>query len=264
MGKPVIHFAHANGFPMACYGELISELQQECDVIGKPMLAHDPRFSVQDGWNSSADEIIQFIESTAHEKVIGIGHSFGGSITLKAAAKRPDLFMGVVLLDPVMMVGLLPSTITKLFKKTGKIGAITPANKTEGRRRNWSSREEAHSYFKNKPLFADFTERSLDLYIRHGLYEFEGGFHLTFNVPTEVSIYKCVPTDIDQLAKTPLMIPGSIMRGAKTDVAYRPLVNRVARQHKMEVVTIKGGHMFPFEVPSETADLILKKIAAIK
>ena len=264
MGKPIIHFAHANGFPMACYGELIAELREEYDVIGKPMLAHDSAFPVKDGWNTSADEIIQFIESTASEKVIGIGHSFGGSITLKAAAKRPDLFKGIVLLDPVMMVGIFPSTITKLLKKTGRIGAITPADKTEGRRRTWSSREEAYSYFQRKALFKNFTNDSLSLYVQYGLFEKKEAFHLTFDVPTEVNIYKCVPTDIDLLAKAPLQVPGSIIRGYNTDVAYKPLVNRVARQHGMEVVTIKGGHMFPFEVPSDTANLILNKIATIK
>lgn len=264
MGKSIIHFAHANGFPMACYGELIAELQEEYDVIGKPVLAHDPRFPVQEGWNTSADEIIHFIETTANEKVIGIGHSFGGSITLKAAAKRPDLFNGIVLLDPVMMVGIVTSTVTKLLKRTGRIGAITPADKTEGRRRMWSSREEALSYFKGKALFKDFTEKAIDLYVEHGLYEDAGSLHLTFDVPTEVSIYKCVPTDIDLLAKTPLAIPGSIIRGAKTDVAYKPLVNRVARQHNMDVATISGGHMFPFEVPSKAADLIRSKLALTK
>jgi pimeloyl-ACP methyl ester carboxylesterase len=260
MSKPIIHFAHANGFPLECYRELIGALSGQFDVIGKPMLAHDPRFPVEDCWNTLVDEIIEFIEKTATKKVIGLGHSFGGTITLKAAAKRPDLFEQIILMDPVLMVGFLPSRITGLLKKFGKIGAITPADKTESRRRTWASREEAVSYFKNKALFKYFTEESLNLYVEHGLTEKGGTFHLQFDVPTEVKIYKSIPTDVDQLAKIRLQLPGCIIRGSKTNVAYRPFVNRVARQHKMNVTTINGSHMFPFEVPDETANVILSQV----
>lgn len=264
MGKPIIHFAHANGFPMACYGELISVLNQKFNVIGKPMLAHDSRFPIEDGWNTSADEIIEFIEKNATKPVIGIGHSFGGTITLKAAVKRPDLFKEIVLMDPVLMVGLLPSRITQFLKKIGKIGAITPADKTEGRRRIWASREEATSYFSEKALFKNFSKESLNFYVEHGLTRLNGACHLVHDVPTEVKIFKCIPTDIDRLAKTPLKIPGSIIRGVRSDVAYKPFVNRVARQHKMNVSTINGGHMFPFEVAKATANDILSQIVSFE
>ncbi|MFT4524051.1 MAG: pimeloyl-ACP methyl ester carboxylesterase [Bacteroidia bacterium] len=263
MGKPIIHIAHANGFPMACYGELISGLTNHFDVIGKPMLAHDSRFPIKDDWNTSVDEIIDFIETNADEKVIGLGHSFGGTITLKAAVKRPDLFKGIILMDPVLMVGFFPTLITNFLKRIGKIGAITPADKTEGRRRNWPSRVEALTYFESKALFKNFSQESLNLYVEHGLTERSDSFHLQYSVTTEVEVFKSIPTDVDLLAKTTLKIPGFIIRGAKTDVAYRPFVNRVARQHKMKVATVNGGHMFPFEIPTEATEVILNKISSI-
>ena len=263
MAKPTIHFAHANGFPFDCYGAFINQLEINFKVIGKSMLAHDPRFPIQDGWNASADEIIEYIERSAAEKVIGVGHSFGGTITLKAATKRPDLFERIILLDPVIVVGLFPTRVTRLLKKFGKIGMVTPADKTAGRKRAWHSREEARAYFKDKVLFKDFTNESLDLYVNRGLVEYDGMFHLAFDVPTEVKIYKCIPTDLDRLAKRPLKVPGMIIRGATTDVAYKPFVNRIAKQHNMNVATITGGHMFPFEVPEQSAKMIFSEALQI-
>ena len=248
--------AHANGFPTACYGELVQHLSQSFEVIGKPILAHDPDFPVQDGWNTSVEEIIDFIENSTSGPVVGMGHSFGGTITLKAASKRPDLFSHIILLDPVLVVGFIPVGVTDLLKRIGKIGAVTPADKTEGRRRIWQSREEAFNYFAGKALFKDFTERSLQLYVEHGLEKTADGYRLVYDVPTEVQIFRSVPTDLDRLSAQPIKCPGLILRGSKTDVARKPFVKRIAKAHRMAVQTVNGGHMFPFEEPDNTATAI--------
>lgn len=252
MSKPVIHFAHANGFPSLSYGELIQQLGGSYDFIYKNILAHDERFPVNEGWKNSADEIIDFIERTADKPVIGLGHSFGGTISLIAASKRPDLFESLVLMDPVILVGFIPSKIGGLLKRYDKIGKVTPADKTQTRKRFWRTRDEAKVYFQSKPLFKNFSDRALDLYVEHGLVQNENGVELAFDVPTEVKIYKCVPLDLDQLA--PVTIPGVILKGKTSDVSRKPFVNRVAKVHGLKVHTIEGGHMFPFENAKAIAD----------
>ncbi|KAF8631740.1 hypothetical protein AX15_002221 [Amanita polypyramis BW_CC] len=91
--------------------------------------------------------------------IVCIGHSFGGcSITLTALFS-PQLFTGLVLVDPVIM---LP----------GALGypVYDVALNALSRRETWKSRSEALALFKGSPFFASWDREALELYVECGLY----------------------------------------------------------------------------------------------
>ena len=68
-----------------------------------------------------ADWLIEFLERTQTGPVIGIGHSQGATATAMAAAKRPDLFSALYLIDPVTFTrkqSLLFNRIPRLILQT--------------------------------------------------------------------------------------------------------------------------------------------------
>jgi len=106
----LIHLAHANGIPGSSYRPLYERLQPHtCFALER--FGHDPRFPVDDNWTHLADELIAHLQEHATEPVVGIGHSMGAVVTFMAACKRPDLFSGVLMLDPPIFWGVAAWTL---------------------------------------------------------------------------------------------------------------------------------------------------------
>ena len=78
------------------------------------------------------DELIDEVEAKYDHPIIGLGHSSGAATTLLAAAKRPELFEKIILLDPVVFSGR--KTIGYLVvKEIGVYGnPLVPAKKDDG------------------------------------------------------------------------------------------------------------------------------------
>ena len=152
---PYLHFAHANGFPGACYNKLFSLLSADFDVGYLPASGHDPRFPVTDGWPFLVEELIASIAGSRRAPVLGVGHSLGGMLTFLAAVRRADLFRAVILLDAPLL-GRFTGSALQLVKRIGLIDRVTPAGITRNRRRHWPNREAALAHFRRRRLFRNF------------------------------------------------------------------------------------------------------------
>ncbi len=55
----------------------------------------------EDGWDTSdySELIVSFIQSKGLDKVSLLGHSFGGRVSLRIAAKYPEIVEGIILID---------------------------------------------------------------------------------------------------------------------------------------------------------------------
>lgn len=251
-----LFFAAANGFATATYTTLFNLLEEKGNkVIYKPLLAHDEKFPLLNDWDGGKNEIIDFIEKNAKDKVYGIGHSFGGVSTFKAAVERPDLFKGVILLDPVLLLGWF-SFLMKIARFAGKGDEFSPAKYSKTRKTHWKSAETAYKSLRHKGLYKNFEEACFMDYIKHTTETREDGCHLKFTLEKELEIYRTVPLNLGKLAGK-CKVPIALMVGEKTDVTVDAFVKIFKRQHKIEqFFKIKGGHMFPLENTRETADCI--------
>ena len=86
---PVLHLAHANGFPPGTYRKLIEllktryhvfTLRSRCLVPGSDPLTLG-------SWTDLADELAHSLRARGLENVVGVGHSVGGVATLLASVR---------------------------------------------------------------------------------------------------------------------------------------------------------------------------------
>lgn len=260
----VINFAHANGFPADSYKKLWKLLPGDHQIMAKPMYGHDKHRPVSDNWQNQVKELIAFVESRAEEPVIAIGHSFGGVISFMACCQRPELFKGLIMMDPPIVTGMV-SKAFRLLKKTPWIDAFVPSGKSKYRKAIWAPEEDVYAYFKPKALFRYFDEECLADYVRSATQKDKEGARLIYDVSVETQIFRYIPHNIHHFDGK-LNIPAYLYTAEHTNVCFPYLARRFQKRHPgMRYQVIPGvGHMYPLEKPRETAAMLAKTINEIE
>ena len=258
MNKPIIHFAHANGFPAKTYEKLFSFLEPEFRIKYLERHAHDAKFPVDDGWNLLKDELKAAIEANYSEKIIGLGHSLGGVLHLLVAAESPELYKQIILLD-APIISRLSSFGLRVLKFTNLMESFTPSKITRYRRNLWTTKREVYGHFKGKPKFAAFDEDVLRDYAEHGTIETEKGYELFFNPQIEAAIYRTIPHTLPRL-RGKLNFPITFIGGTNSREAELAGLKFMRRNFSINFETVEGSHLFPFEKPRETAKKIISNI----
>ena len=210
------------------------------DAIGM-----DPRYPPTEGWPHLVEQWIDSID----EPVYGVGHSLGGYLNYLAAARRPELFRAIVLLD-APIIGPVRGRMLGATKRLGIVDRVTPAAATRERRSSWSSREEAAAHFRTRKLFANFAPECLEDYVRHGLVEKDGTLRLKIDPLVEYQIYRTIPHDMMRHLKS-LRVPAAFIGGAESQVVRR--VRLAGMKPRFLMRKVPGGHLFPLEQPREAA-----------
>ena len=262
MLRDIIHFAHANGFPSGTYRKMLSCLQQRYVVTAIDKLGHDPRYPVDDNWESLVEELTDHIEGSAEKPVVGLGHSLGGVLTFMAAYRRPQLFSKIIMLDPPLVYGP-PSMLIFLAKKLRIIDRVRLVSQTKKRRTRWPSQEEAEAYFRRISLFRRFDPDCLRDYVRYGTTSVEGGVMLSFDVNIEASIFRTTPHNMTSLQNR-LGVPGAVIVGENSYTANN-MIRRFAKRHRLHLERLKyGTHLFPLEYPERTAVLVMETMQKLE
>jgi pimeloyl-ACP methyl ester carboxylesterase len=254
--KPKLHFSHGNGFPSPCYRQMLTALDPyfECVYIDK--VGHAPEYPILDNWEALTDEVIASIRAQSDGPVVAVGHSLGGVLNIFAALKQPELFQAVILLDSPLLSRIRQRGL-HLSKKLGFIDKITPARRTQGRRCHWPTRDAAFKYLKRRDLFKHVTEACLNDYIDYGMTQDTSGVTLRFDSEVEYQIYRTMPHSLAAYPKK-LHVPSALIYGSDSDVIHAADRRHMKRRYGISAFKTEGTHMFPFEHPKVTAQLILK------
>jgi pimeloyl-ACP methyl ester carboxylesterase len=259
MPKPVLHFSHANGFPAPCYGQMLAPLARCYRLSWIEAIGTDPRYPPTEGWPLLVAQLIDTLEREYRsEPVYGVGHSLGAYLNFIAAAQRPELFRGIVMLD-APVIGALRGRALGAVKRLGIVDRVTPAGMTRERRREWASREEARAHFRSRRLFRHFTDECLEDYVRHGLIGRPGHYRLRIDPEIEYRIYRTIPHDMSRHLRT-LKVPAGFVGGTESDVLRR-VGMRAMRGARFLKRRVAGGHLFPFEQPLAAAAAIEELLA---
>lgn len=255
-----VHFAHANGFPAGSYKKLWRSLPDSLHVIAHDKFGHNQSLPVNDNWQNQITELIHYLEANARQPVYAVGHSFGGVVSFMTCCQRPDLFKGLIMLDPPIMAGPI-APLFRFIKKTSLIDKVSPSGKSRLRKTFWESHENPVDYFKPKALFRNFDEECLYDYVKSATKKEKSGTRLTFDAAIETAIFRKLPHNINSF-KNKLTRPAKLFTAQHTNVCFPPLIRRFLKQHRgLDHEMIKGvGHMFPFEKPQMTAKLIANTI----
>ncbi len=261
MSDSTINFVHANGFPARSYQTIFDNIPTHIKVIALDKYGHSDLYPVENNWQASVDELLDFVKNNhqGSEKIISVGHSFGGVVAFMAACQNPALFKGVIMLDPPVFVG--PSAlVVRIIKKTSLIDKFSPAGKSKKRRSHWPLDSDIKKQFSRRKLFRDFDSRCLTDYVKHGIVERNNQLELAFSAEVEANIFRTLPCNLSSF-KNKLTIPGALIYAEKTDVCPQHFFKRFAKLNKkITIRTVPGGHMFPLERPEETAKLITEII----
>jgi pimeloyl-ACP methyl ester carboxylesterase len=250
--KKLIHFAHANGFPGACYRKLYGYLAPHFDITYVDIIGHHPDYPVTDNWEHLVKELIADIEKQQRQPVIGVGHSLGGVLHFLASQQRPDLYQAVVMLDAPVL-DRVRSAAVRVMKMVGMIDKITPAGRTKYRRQSWSSTQAAIEYLQTKALFADFDPECLSDYVNFGMQHLaDGSVQLRFDRDIEYRIYRTLPHHLGRYRQQPIIATG-LLYGKTTNVILASDIHYMQKNLHIHTQVTNGGHLFPFEFPMQTA-----------
>ena len=253
---PLVLMHHANGFCAGTFGLVAEALVPEYRVIGIDARGHGdstkPEGPEAYRWERFAEDLLAVAERLAAERydgrvAVGLGHSFGGTAVIGAAARRPDLFGRLVLVDPVIPP---PPELVAQFDP-GRMERLRGMVDAARRRRSvWASRAEARAHFAARSLFAHWRPRALDLYVEHGLRELaDGQVELRCPAEIEATIFsEGGGLDLEALARR-VQAP-SIWLWATRGAFPRPLYERIAGLMRgATLVDADSGHLIPMERP---------------
>lgn len=259
MSQTLINFVHANGFPAGSYQTLFDYFPEKYQVISHEKYGHDKRYPVKNNWQPLVDELINFVkqqlEIHQQKQVINVGHSFGGVISFIAACQQPDLFKGLVMLDPPVITGST-AFMMKFLKKTRFIDKFSPSGKALVRRKTWPLGTDVAKLFSKRSLFKNFDERCLADYVSHGIIQKDEQLELAFSAQIEADIFRNLAENLSSY-KNKLILPAALIYAEQTDVCPHSFFKKFAKLNKnIRLTTTTGGHMFPLEQPEKTATLI--------
>lgn len=269
-GKPVIHFAHANGMPSRVYQPIFNVLESYFTVEYIAVLGFDeegkPSYPIDNHWKSLTQQVIDSVQKLIKKHkvpVIGLGHSLGALCTLQAMYRKPKLFVQAVLMDPPLIYGkdnLLWHAAKLLSLK--KVDKISPAGVSKNRRDVWESREQARELLRPKSFFKNFDERAFEGYLEHGLRDqVDGTVTLTIPKDIEVAVFRTNPSWYWLKPNSAPKKPVTLIIGDDSRFYEMGFPQKVRRRLSIPFRLHPGGHMFPLEHPDSVAQLIMATIA---
>jgi pimeloyl-ACP methyl ester carboxylesterase len=170
---PLALLHHANGFCAGTWGLVAEPLSAHFRVIAMDARGHGDSSKPEDPelyrWEVFGEDIIGVAEQLSAEHpdgriALGLGHSFGGTSMLLAAARRRELFERLVLVDPVL-----------ILREWAELDPARPsrgpslADSARNRQMVWPDRETARRKWRDKAMFASWDPRALDLYLEFGV-----------------------------------------------------------------------------------------------
>ena len=265
----LIIFSHANSFPAGTYGVLFRSLRARgYNVKALEKFGHNSQLPVTSNWPHIAKELAQFAETEvqkAGEPAYLVGHSLGGFLSLMVSCKRPELSQGVVLLDSPILGGWKAKTL-QFAKVTQLVGSISPGKISQNRRYSWDSAETALAHFASKKIFAAWHPQMLQDYITHCTHDDEktGKRVLSFDRAIETAFYNTLPHNLDRLIKRhPLQCPVAFIGGVSSVEMQQVGMTMTNKLAKGRIQMLSGSHLFPMEIPVETAAAIDSAVKAM-
>lgn len=264
---PVLHFAHANGFNAETYKSLLAPLANRFHIYAADQRGHGfstlpapPGFAK--GWTAFRDDLIRFLEQLGGEPKLLAGHSLGGAASLMAAAARPDLVRGLILIEPVFVPAMM-FRLYRLFIATGlgRPKVVDFVERATKRRDMFESVAAAEAAYRGNGAFKSWPAEMVHDYVAGGtLPAADGRVRLACAPRVEAEGYAGTPGGIYRLAGK-VRCPVTLIRGENPGSTCRPQEAAAVSRLKpnTRIVTVAGaGHFLPMERRDIVRDEIVR------
>jgi len=257
-----IHLLHAAGFCAGIYSPFVKYLLNDFHTIASDIRGHGGSEIIDirriRHWETFADDLNSLIGQTMTPPVIGVGHSLGAVATFMAAAIYPNLFSGIILIEPVILPGHILWLLGAL-RMLGLSKKIPLVKQARRRRKIFQGKKEALKLFTSgRGIFKTWSREFVDAYLECGLLEKNPETAvLTCDPELEAQIYESIPTNIWKYAKK-ISCPVLAIRGRQSDIFYPESAERLGNLIvDLELKTIPAaGHFVPMEKPKECSEII--------
>ncbi|MFT7581814.1 MAG: pimeloyl-ACP methyl ester carboxylesterase [Myxococcota bacterium] len=256
----VLHFAHANGLPAACYAPLLDRLAERHRVVAiANRSAWDPEVPADlDGWRPFAADLLAGLDT--HEgpeaRLVGVGHSLGAVTTLFAALQQPERFRALVLIEPVFLSPTLLAFLRLAPRWLRRRSAI--AKRAARRRETWETLDAAFDFFRSKALFWRFDDQTLRSCVEAIVRPDDAvGYRLVIDRRWESAIFASPPQVWRSVAQN--RIRTLAIRGEDSKTLTPEAWDRwksASGPGDIFAEIPKTGHLAPLEAPEQVADLI--------
>lgn len=255
-----LYFAHANGFPSESYKCLFQHLN--VDKINYVNILGRGKYALNGDMNNFANEILEDIASKNLKNVIALGHSAGAVALMIAASKKPELFKFLILIEPVLF-SPFKRMVIDIARGVGLGDKMGVVKKARNRKMYFGSKDEAQNYFEQKRFFQRFDSKCFDGYLKEALVENNRGeVELKIPADEEAEVFKSVHTKVP---KNLNKLDGIYIYGDNSEMLWKADLNWWKRKFpNFKMKSIDGTHVFPFENPLSTAEIINEELSRIK
>jgi pimeloyl-ACP methyl ester carboxylesterase len=254
-----ILFAHATGFLPWLWHPVIKQLVPQ-NQIWVPYICNYRECDPEKGglsWDIIAKDLSSFSHSLNIKNPLVVGHSMGGTVLTIAAASYGIEPRGMILIEPIF----LPE---EFYSMEATVKDHPLASKSIKRTNHWKNEEEAWAYLKSKPLFSDWDEEVLALYLKYGMEKQRAGdLKLTCTPESEAAMFMGGWSRNPWPLLDKLTCPVLIVEGEKSEnknfIDVKKAVS-LLRHGKYKSVA-GAGHLIPMQKPKEVAQIIKEFLA---
>ena len=264
--RPVLHWAHANGFNGPTYEPLLTPLADQFDSYAWDARGHGRTDAgavpaKMTGWDIYGRDLIALVEHLAekHGRKIWLGgHSMGGFTSIFVAAQRPDLVAGLVLADPVIVPRIGPIALL-IARLTGRHGGLQLAKMAAKRRAIWPDKAAIKKAYTGRGAFTTWQDGFLDAYLEGGLLPVEQGLKLACAPQWEAANFKGPQLNCNHYIRR-LTVPFTLLT-AEHGSTTRGRASFEALPQEKKIAVIDGTtHFLPMEIPDFLRGEIIARI----
>jgi len=259
---PLALFHHANGFCAATLDLVARPLRGHFRVIGMDARGHGdsskPSAAGAYQWREFGADLAAVARVLAAEAggriALGLGHSFGGTSMLLAAAHEPELFERLVLVDPVLHAPRAAESWDP--DRLARAGSLV--ERASRRRTVFPNREAARESWRDKEMFATWDPRAFDLYLAEAMADRpDGQVELKCTPETEAAVYSTGPSSDVWARVEKLAVPTLLLWARDGDFPRSLFDDYAARLLNARVEEVDAGHLLPMERPEIVVDAVL-------
>lgn len=266
-GKPPALLVHGTGFVAGVWDEVARDLVSTHTVYALDRRghggSHKPRAY---HFADYANDICRVIDALGLRDVYGIGHSAGATDLLLAAKLLLGCFTRLFVMEPTVMnphtardpsAGLSEQSLSRVQ------GALR-------RQAEFDGPDAVFKRYRAAPAFADWTEASLWVYVRHGFAPLDnGGVRLCCTPEIESAMLRPIYEAMEQVyigdargnpfaALAEIDCPVRVTTAAKSGPIYKVMAARAVSliPHVSALIFENAGHCVAQEVPAAVVQAV--------
>jgi len=264
---PVLHLAHANGFPPGTYTSFAQRFTPAYHVLGMECRAlwPDTNPATFRHWREFGQDLADFLDEMQLQGVVAAGHSLGAVTSLFCAAAHPQLVRALILIDPVIPPIWFAAAWTAAMA-LGLNRRSPLARRARQRRMDAPSLYVMLRAYQAVPAFRRWQARFLEDYVMSvAIEQPDGSVRLRYPREWEARIFETVPPDtwcvMPRLRHMPLLV----LRGELSQT-YRMDASRLMRwllPQGQFVEIPDADHFVPMSQPERTAEAMLTFLGSL-